>query len=97
MRALGTSTGQLRSAMIWESIFIGFGASALGLVSGLLLAVILTAVVNPAFFGWTVRLALPWPILALTPLWIIAAAILAALVPAARAARLNLAEVLRAE
>ncbi len=97
MRALGTSARQLRSSMIWESVLIGLAASALGILSGILLAIILTTVVNPAFFGWTVHLALPWPMLVLTPCWIIGAAVLAAIIPAFRAARLHLAEVLRME
>jgi putative ABC transport system permease protein len=97
MRALGTSGRQLRGAVIWESVLVGFAASILGLISGILLAIVLTAVVNPAFFGWTVHLAIPWRALALTPLWIVIAAMVAALLPASHAARLPLAEVLRAE
>jgi putative ABC transport system permease protein len=97
MRALGTSARQLRGAMMWESIFVGSAASILGIFSGMMLAIVLTAVVNPAFFGWTVHLAMPWSMLALTPIWIVLAAMVAALVPASRAASLNLAEVLRAE
>jgi putative ABC transport system permease protein len=97
MRALGTSARQLRGAMVWESVLVGFAASVLGLISGMMLAVVLTAVVNPAFFGWTVRLSVPWEVIALTPIWIVIAAMVAALFPAMRAAHLDLAGVLRAE
>jgi putative ABC transport system permease protein len=97
MRALGTSARQLRQAMMWESVLVGFAASVLGMISGLMLAVVLTAVVNPAFFGWTVHLAIPRSVLLLTPVWIVIAAMVAALLPAMRAARLDLAEILRTE
>jgi ABC-type antimicrobial peptide transport system permease subunit len=87
----------LRGAMMWESVLVGFAASVLGIISGMMLAIVLTAVVNPAFFRWTVHLAIPWNVLAFTPVWIVIAAIVAALLPADRAARLNLSEALRAE
>ena len=97
MRALGTSAKQIRSIVVWESILVGLASSVLGVVSGLALSLILTFVVNRAFFGWTIQMQLPWSMLALTPLWILACAIFAALVPAARAGRLNLAAALRSE
>lgn len=97
MRAVGTSKGEIRGILIRESILVGVAASALGLLSGTLLSFILTGVVNRAFFGWTIRLHWPWMVLASTPLWIIAAAIVAVLLPARRAAQLPLAETLRSE
>jgi len=97
MRALGTSARQIRWIVVWESMLVGVAASFLGIVSGLGLSLILTFVVNRAFFGWTIQLRIPWSILALTPLWILASAICAALIPAARASRLNLAAILRWE
>ncbi len=54
---------------------IGLLASLLGLASGLCLALVLTGVINRAFFGWTIQLAFPWVSLAWTPLWIVAAAL----------------------
>jgi len=97
MRALGTSAQQIRRIVVWESILVGVAASFLGIVSGLALSLILTSVVNRAFFGWTIQLQIPWSMLALTPLWILASAICAALLPAARAGQLNLAAALRSE
>jgi putative ABC transport system permease protein len=76
---------------------IGLLAAAVGLVSGLCLSVVLTGVINRAFFGWTIQLAFPWGSLALTPLWIIAAAIVAGIFPAWRAGRVGVAEALRSE
>ena len=76
---------------------IGFVAALVGLVSGICLSFVLTGVINRAFFGWTIQLAFPWGSLAVMPVWIIGAAILAGLIPAWRAGRLVLAEALRSE
>jgi putative ABC transport system permease protein len=97
LRAIGASVRQLRRLLLWESAMIGLLAAAVGLVSGLCLSVVLTGVINRAFFGWTIQLAFPWASLALTPLWIIAAAVLAGVFPAWRAGRLGVAESLRSE
>src|SRR5207237_4635191 len=96
-RAIGGSAAQIRKLVLWETGMIGTLAAGIGLVSGLCLALVLTAVINRAFFGWTVRLAFPFRSLALTPVWILAAAIIAGIVPAWRARRLGLADKLRNE
>ena len=57
----------------------------------------LTGVINRAFFGWTIQLAFPWGSLAVTPLWIVAAALLAGVLPAWRAGRVVVAEAVRSE
>jgi len=76
---------------------IGLLASVLGVASGLCLSLVLTGVINRAFFGWTIQLAFPWRSLAWTPLWIIGAAIVAGWIPAWRAGRLDIAEAVRSE
>jgi len=97
MRAIGGSSGQVRRAFLAESALIGLLASVVGLAAGACLAMVLTWVINLAFFGWTVQLRYPWDLLAWTPVWIIAAAALAGLLPAARAARIQPATALRSE
>ena len=97
MRAIGASARQIRHILLWESGMIGALSSVLGIVAGLCLAVVLTGVINRAFFGWTIQLAFPWLSLAWTPVWIIAAAIVAGWIPAWRAGRLNIAEEMRSE
>jgi putative ABC transport system permease protein len=97
MRAIGSSAGQVRRAFVAESALIGLLASLIGLTAGACLAMVLTWVINLAFFGWTVQLRYPWELLAWTPAWIIAAAALAGLLPAARAARIQPATALRSE
>ena len=97
MRAIGGSSGQVRRAFIAESALIGLLASAVGLAAGACLAMVLTWVINLAFFGWTVQLRYPWDLLAWTPVWIIATAALAGLLPAIRASRIEPATALRSE
>jgi putative ABC transport system permease protein len=97
LRAIGASSWQIRRLLFWESGMLGLLASALGLVSGVCLSFVLTGVINRAFFGWTIRLAFPWWSLAMTPLWIVAAALIAAWWPAFRAGKLDLAEAVRSE
>jgi putative ABC transport system permease protein len=58
---------------------------------------VLTGVINRAFFGWTIHLAFPWRTLSLTPIWILAAALIAGVIPAWRASRMELADNLRNE
>ncbi|MGH7936584.1 MAG: ABC transporter permease, partial [Chthoniobacterales bacterium] len=97
LRSIGASARQVQRLLLWESGMIGLLASLLGIVSGLCLAVVLTGVINRAFFGWTIQLAFPWASLAWTPLWIVAAAIFAGWIPAWRASRINVAEAIRSE
>jgi putative ABC transport system permease protein len=97
MRAIGGSAAQIRRLLLWETAMLGMLASVIGMASGLSLSLVLTGVINRAFFGWTIQLAFPWGSLALTPFWIFAAAVIAGLLPAWRAGRLALGESLRSE
>lgn len=97
LRAVGASRGQIQGTVLTESALIGVLASILGLVAGLALAVVLTFVINKAFFGWTIQFAVPWGTVLATPLWIIPAALLAGWGPAVRAGRVPIAAAVRAE
>ena len=97
LRAVGASAGQIRRLLLTETAMLGLIAAMVGLVCGLCLALVLTGVINRVFFGWTIHLAFPWRNLAWTPVWILAAAIVAAIVPAWRASRMELAANLRDE
>jgi putative ABC transport system permease protein len=94
-RAVGASYRQLISLILGESLCIGLIAIGLGLVAGGALAVVLTEVINRAFFGWTIPLRFPWDQLALTPLILLPAVALAGLIPATQSARVSLADALR--
>jgi len=97
LRAVGASRGQVLGFLMTEAGMIGVIATLLGTVSGLILACALTWVVNPAFFGWTIALRIPWGSLLATPLWILPAALLAAWYPAWQASRRDIAQAVREE
>jgi putative ABC transport system permease protein len=86
LRTIGASRAQVVGLFLHEAGLIGLVASIVGLASGACLAMVLTWVVNKAFFGWTIQLSYPPGTLLATPLWIIPVAVLAALLPAWRAA-----------
>ncbi len=97
LRAIGASAGQIRKILLSETAMLGALAAVVGTGSGICLSVVLTGVINRAFFGWTIHLAFPWRSLALTPIWILAAAVIAGIIPAWRASRMDLADNLRSE
>jgi putative ABC transport system permease protein len=97
LRAMGASSVQIVQMMIAEAGFIGIVASAVGLVSGAGLACVLTWVINRAFFGWSIDLSYPWWELAMVPLWMTCAAVVAGMIPAWRAAAIPPATALRME
>ncbi len=97
MRALGATPGWVSSLVLAEAGMLALLAALLGVEAGVPLAMVLTWVVNPAFFGWTIHLDIPWSALAWTPLWILAASLVAAWWPARLAQREEIAEVLHEE
>lgn len=97
LRAIGASAAQIRKLLLSETAMLGLLAAGVGMVSGICLSIILTGVINRAFFGWTIHLAFPWRSLSLTPVWILAAAVIAGVIPAWRASRMILADNLRNE
>lgn len=97
LRAIGASRGQIRRLLLSEAALLGTVASGLGIASGMCLAMVLTWVVNKAFFGWSIELQWPWRMIAATPVWIVGAAMLAALPPAWQAGRTEIAGALREE
>ncbi len=97
LRALGASRLQVQGVVLVESALIGTLASLLGIVSGLVLSLVLTYVVNKAFFGWTIQFSVPWLTVLATPAWILFAALVAGWLPALRAGRVAIATAIRAE
>jgi putative ABC transport system permease protein len=94
LRAVGMSRSQLRSVIRWESVIIALQGTALGLLIG-------------SFFGWALVAALAeegfrvfaYPAASLTVVVILAAlaGVLAAVLPARRAARLDVLRSISAE
>jgi len=97
LRSQGASRGQVGVIFIAESACAGFLAGVVGLCSGALLAVVLTWVVNKAFFGWTVDLVYPVAALLGAPLLAIPVSAMAGALPAWLASRVRPAAALRHE
>ena len=97
LRAIGASRAQIQGIVLTESALIGLLSSTLGILAGLSLSVVLTYVINKAFFGWTIQLAVPWMSVLMTPAWILLAALAAGWLPAVRAGRVPIAAAIRTE
>lgn len=97
LRAVGAGRPQLRRLVLWEAFYLGLLGALLGLVGGLLLAVLLVRVVNKQSFGWTIQFLLPPGLLAEAVALALAAALVAGYLPARWAARQPIAEGLRYE
>jgi putative ABC transport system permease protein len=97
LRALGASGAQVRRMVLAEAMLIGAAALVIGVVTGVGLAVVLVFVVNPQFFGWTIRWApTARPFLEALAV-VVVSALLAAWLPARAAVRSEPAASLRAE
>jgi putative ABC transport system permease protein len=97
LRAMGASRPQVLIVFLTEAALVGLTSALSGLASGGALAMVLTWIINKAFFGWTIDLHYPLLPLVTTPLWIVGVAFLAALLPAWRAARVAPARAVRFE
>jgi putative ABC transport system permease protein len=86
-RALGASRAQLAALFVGRGLAIGLAGLALGALAGGALAAVLVRVVNPAFFGWSLGLHVPWSRLAAQGAAILAAAAAASGHPALVASR----------
>lgn len=97
LRAIGGTPAFVRNLVICEASLLGVAAAVSGILAGMTLAIVLTWVVNPAFFGWTIAFSTPVATIAAIPLWLTAVAILAAWWPARVAGRSEIAGALRGE
>jgi putative ABC transport system permease protein len=94
-RALGASRGQLFRIFLGRGLGIALAGLAVGALGGGGLALVLVEVVNPAFFGWTLGVHVPWRALLGQAALILAAAAAASLYPAVAASRTPAAELSR--
>jgi putative ABC transport system permease protein len=95
LRATGVSRQQVLGLIIWESVLVGSIAILLGAVAGVALSIVLTEVINKAFFGWTIPLVIPWGQIFWIPFWLLPAAALASLLQASQASRRNIIDAVR--
>lgn len=93
--ALGAGRAQVFTQFLLRATGLALVGLAAGGVGGAALFVLLTRVLNPAWFGWTIDGAASPRVLALEAGLIVAAAWLAAVVPALRAVRVPARELVR--
>ena len=93
LRAVGMTRRQVRMMIRYESIVTALMGAALGIVVGIFLA----ALVTQALSGQGIVFAIPWMQLVYFVLAAILVGILAAVIPARRAARLNVLKALQYE
>ena len=97
LRATGLTRGQLVRLVLLQTGLMGLYAGLFALPLGWLMSDLLIEVINRRAFGWTIFARLPAGILAETLVLALGAALLAALYPAWRMARVRPARALREE
>jgi putative ABC transport system permease protein len=97
LRVLGTSRRQLRLSIAIEAGLIGAGSLALAALAGAAFAAILILVINPQSFGWSIRVAIPWPEIAAGFALALATTVAASLVPSRIAVSGDAAAAIREE
>jgi putative ABC transport system permease protein len=97
LRFLGATTAQIRKLILVEAGLIGLLANATGLALGFVLSLILVYVINKQSFGWTIQFHWLVAVLLGSIAVVYAATVLAGIVPARMAVRLNPIEVVHEE
>jgi putative ABC transport system permease protein len=97
LRAIGAGTRQVERLVLWEAAYLGLIGSVLGVVGGLLLALVLIHVINKQSFGWTIQMTVPGGVILKAVGLALTAALVAGYWPARWAARQPVVEGLREE
>ncbi|HYR60395.1 MAG TPA: FtsX-like permease family protein, partial [Nitrospiraceae bacterium] len=87
LRAIGASTRQVERLVLWEAAYLGLIGAVLGVVGGLLLALVLIHVINKQSFGWTIQMTVPSGVILQAVGLALTAALVAGYWPARWAAR----------
>jgi len=88
LRAIGADRRQIIRALLVEGGLLAVTGLVLGALTGVLLSAVLVHVLNRESFGWTLEIATPWGRVLLVAAGLFAAALLATLPPARRAAQI---------
>ncbi|MYB32722.1 MAG: ABC transporter permease, partial [Acidobacteria bacterium] len=88
-RALGADRGQVAAGFLGRTLVIIGVSLLIGGGAGAVLTLLLVQVVNPAWFGWTLTLHWPLEVLAAQAAAVVLAGLLAAVLPARLASRLD--------
>jgi len=97
LQAIGASPAQVKQLVLWEAAYLGLLGAVLGVIGGVLLAVVLIKVINRQSFGWTIQMTVPIDVLAQAVLLALGAALIAGYWPARWAAHQPVVEGLREE
>ena len=97
LRAIGASMRQVERLVLWEAAYLGLIGAALGVVGGLLLALLLIHVINKQSFGWTIQMTVPGGVILQAVGLALTSALVAGYWPARWAARQPVVEGLREE
>ncbi len=97
LRAIGASGAQIRRATLLEALLAGLVGTTVAIAAGAAFSWLLLGVINPQSFGWTVTLAVPAAALAGAAGLVLAASLLAGIVPGRIAAAVDPAAALQEE
>lgn len=96
-RAVGAFRKQVEKTVLIEAGIIGLFSLVLGLLCGFFLSLLLIYVINKQSFGWTIQFSIPLWSLIQFGLVVMLTSIGAGLIPARRAAKMNVIDPLRME
>jgi putative ABC transport system permease protein len=85
----GATKNQLKRVFVFEAIVLGAASQLIGIVVGIILALVLIFVINVQSFGWTIQLHFPLAFLIQSTVLVILAAGLFGLYPAIQAATID--------
>ncbi|HMA17892.1 MAG TPA: ABC transporter permease, partial [Thermoanaerobaculia bacterium] len=97
LRAIGASSGQIRTTVLLEAFLTGIAATAAAFAAGAAFAALLLGVINPQSFGWSVVPQAPSGRLAAAAAVVLAASVLAGILPGRIAAAADPASALAEE
>jgi putative ABC transport system permease protein len=90
LRFLGMSRGSVGRVILYESAILGITGTALGVLCGLFLSLLLIFVINKQSFGWTIEFSPPWIQLVVLTGILYLCTLLSGLLPAREAGRVDL-------
>ena len=92
---IGATYRQVRRVIVWEAMMLAAASQLLGILVGLLLALVLIYVINVQSFGWTIQFHLPWQFMVQSTILVVVASALFGLYPAIRAAGVDALQTVR--
>lgn len=97
LRYMGTHAGQIRRIVLAEAGILGITGNIGGVILGFALSLLLIFVINRQSFGWTIQFSMPYDFILQASTLVLAASMLAGVLPAKMAARTLSPSVVRDE